>query len=311
MEQVKKKIHAQAQEVFPYTGEGVTVAVLDSGMAMHPDLKENLAAFRDFVGKEKRPYDDSGHGTHVVGCMCGSGLCSGGRYAGIAPKCRIVACKVLDEKGEGDARDMMEAVSFCIRHRKLYGIKILSLSVGLNDQQERAVIKRLADCLEEACDAGILVIVAAGNEGPKADSMSPLGKSPRIISVGCYDGELTGKGRERGRTMQKNCAVYSGRGPDQRGLRKPDIVAPGTGIISCSANFKVLPGGRIKNPYTSMDGTSMAVPAVSGAAALLWQKYPDFTCEQIRNALLWSAADLHKPWNYQGWGLLDVQAALG
>ena len=143
MERVRKMIRAAAQDVFPYTGKGVTAAILDSGIAMHPDIRKNVAAFYDFVDGQKTPYDDSGHGTHVAGCLCGNGFCSGKKYAGLAPDCRIVACKVLDEKGEGCAEDMIRAIRWCIQTKELYGTRILSLSVGLSNLKDSRVNENL------------------------------------------------------------------------------------------------------------------------------------------------------------------------
>jgi len=303
MDRVKKLVSAIKEEIYPYTGEGVTAAVIDSGIAMHPDLRKNLAGFRDFVGHEKRPYDDSGHGTHVAGCICGSGSCSEGKYAGMAPGCRILSCKVLDEKGEGTAEAMIEAVSFILDTQKLYGTKILNLSAGLSRFQDPATSQELNVCLEKAWQAGLLVVVAAGNTGPKPDSMSLLGKGKNVIAVGCYEKEET-------QNQPKSCLMYSGRGPEGAGIRKPDIVAPGSRIMSCHAAYRMQRNGRVNKPYVAMDGTSMSVPIISGAAALLWHKYPHFSNEQIRRRILWTARDLGEPWNYQGWGMLDVKRML-
>ena len=297
MDRVKKMIHAEREEVYPYSGKGITVAVLDSGICLHPDIGGSLIGFRDFVSGYRRPYDDSGHGTHVAGCICGSGMVSAGKYAGIAPGARVLSCKVLDDRGEGAAKDMMGALEWCIQTKDLYGTKIVSLSVGTD--KDEGVVRMLRQGLELVWQAGLLPVVAAGNQGPAQGSMSALGRGEKVISVGCYDEKRPG---EEG----VFCEQYSGRGWEQEGIRKPDILAPGSNVVSCCAHYRLYRNGKITSPYTAMSGTSMAVPAVSGAAALLWEKYPAYTNEQIRNVLLKSARDLGKPWNYQGWGLLDV-----
>ncbi len=303
MNRVKRVIRATRQETAPYTGTGVTAALLDTGIALHPDISSRLAAFKDFLKQSARPYDDSGHGTHVAGCLCGNGGCSNGLYSGVAPGCRIVACKVLDENGEGSVSDMIAGIRYVLDTRKLYRTRILNISVGVGKIEERQAQEELLSWLEEAWQAGLFVVVAAGNRGPGAGSISPLGLSPHVIAVGCHDGKTF--------PDKKNaCENYSGRGPDGNRIKKPDIVSPGTGVISCNALFRKNRFGAVQNPYTTKSGTSMAVPAVSGAAALLWQKYPDFSNEQIKERLLYHAQDLGEAWGKQGWGMLQVGRAL-
>lgn len=303
MNRVKRVIHATPEEVLPYNGNGVTVAILDTGIAMHPDIAGRVVAFKDICQNNARPYDDSGHGTHVAGCLCGNGSCSRGMYSGIAPGCRIVACKILDREGEGSVQDMIRGIRYVLDTKKLYHTRIMNVSVGIGEIEKQREQEKLIACLEEAWEAGLLVVVAAGNKGPKANSMSALGFSPHVIAAGCHDGKNF--------PNRKNaCENYSGRGPVGYRIRKPDIVSPGTGVISCNAWFKKNRFGQIMNPYTIKDGSSMSVPAVSGAAALLWQKYPLFTNEQIKERLLLSAHDLGEEWGKQGWGMLNVSGAL-
>lgn len=303
MNRVKKVIHATPEEVFPYSGDGVTAAILDTGIAMHPDIAGRVVAFKDICQNHTRPYDDSGHGTHVAGCLCGNGSCLQGMYRGIAPGCRIVVCKILDREGEGSVQDMMKGIRYVLDTRKLYHTRILNVSVGIGEMDKEREQEKLIACLEEAWEAGLFVVVAAGNKGPKENSLSALGASERVIAVGCHDGKDFAD-------RKRACENYSGRGPSGYRIKKPDIVSPGTGIISCNAWYKKNHFGKIINPYTAKDGSSMSVPAVSGAAALLWQKYPRFTNEQIRERLLFSARDLGEEWGKQGWGMLDVAGAL-
>lgn len=130
MNRVKRVVHATAAEVNGLSGKGVTAAVLDTGIALHPDLSGRIAGFADFVGGQKQPYDDSGHGTHVAGCLCGNGKCSNGLYAGIAPGCRLVVCKVLDERGDGNVAAMIEGIRYVLDTRRIYHTRILNISVG-------------------------------------------------------------------------------------------------------------------------------------------------------------------------------------
>lgn len=303
MNRVRKVIHAEPAEVFPYTGAGVTAAILDTGFAMHPDLEKRLVGFRDFCGGSSRPYDDSGHGTHVAGCLCGSGACSRGLYAGIAPRCRIVAGKVLDENGEGAVEDMIAGIRYVLETRKLYQTRILNISVGINHIEEKGEQEELVSWLEEAWYAGLFVVVAAGNKGPGNGSISRLGLSEHVVAVGCHDGKNFWD-------KCNACENYSGRGKAGARVRKPDLVAPGTEVISCNAGFRKKPMGGVWNPYLAKSGSSMSVPMVSAAAALLWEKYPFFSNEQIKERILRSAVDLGEAPHKQGWGMVNVRKGL-
>lgn len=302
MDRVKKLIHAEEEEVFPYTGSGVTVAILDTGIAMHPDFADRVIGFRDFVGTSRMPYDDCGHGTHVAGCLCGNGACSGGLYAGVAPGCRILSGKVLDDKGDGTISNMAAGIEWVLDSRELYQIKILNISVSMGETDHIRMMQYLVSCLEKVWDAGIFVVVAAGNKGPAAGSISPLGASRKVVTVGCHDGNSF-----HGR--QNSCESYSGRGPTCAELKKPDIVAPGTDIMSCSAGFRQTVRG-CRDAYIVKNGTSMSTPLVAGAAALCLQKYPKYSNEQLKRRILWSASDLGESWSKQGWGMLNVARSL-
>lgn len=302
MDRVKKLIHAEEEEVFPYTGSGVTVAILDTGIAMHPDFADRVIGFRDFVGTSRMPYDDCGHGTHVAGCLCGNGACSGGLYAGVAPGCRILSGKLLDDKGDGTISNMAAGIEWVLDSRELYQIKILNISVSMGETDHVRMMQYLVSCLEKVWDAGIFVVVAAGNKGPAAGSISPLGASRKVVTVGCHDGNSF-----HGR--QNSCESYSGRGPTCAELKKPDIVAPGTDIMSCSAGFRQTVRG-CRDAYIVKNGTSMSTPLVAGAAALCLQKYPEYSNEQLKRRILWSASDLGESWSKQGWGMLNVARSL-
>lgn len=302
MNRVKRVIHAAGAEIGPYTGAGVTAAVLDTGIALHPDLDGRLVGFKDFCQNQRLPYDDSGHGTHVAGCLCGNGGCSGGIYAGIAPGSRILVCKVLDRNGEGNAGSMIEAIRYVLETRRLYHTRILNISVGVGKIQDKKLEAELFSWLLKAWDSGIFVVVAAGNGGPAPDSISPMGLQGHLVSVGCHDGKRFSGGNA--------CQEYSGRGPKGGQIKKPDIVSPGTHIISCSAWFIKTRFGAVKNAYAAKSGTSMAVPAVSGTAALLWEKFPHLTNEEVREKILHAAQDLGEEWGKQGWGMLHAGRAL-
>ena len=155
--------------------------------------------------------------------------------------------------------------------------------------------------LEKLTDHGILVLCAAGNKGPAAGSLSFLGESDRVISVGCHDGEYF-------RGDPTRCASHSGRGDRNSVLRKPDIVAPGTRIKSCSGRYQK--GMRTEFAYEVRSGTSMATPIVTGCLARVLQLEPRLTAKELKKLLTSTATDLGEPWNHQGWGMVCPRGML-
>lgn len=283
-------------------GGGITIGVLDTGMGEHPDLTGRLIRFQDFVGRRPLAYDDNGHGTHVCGIICGSGAASQGKYMGMAPGVRLVVGKVLDEKGDGSTESMLRGLDWILRIRKQCRVRILNISVGIGTLEEAQKEQQLKAMIEEVWDSGILVVCAAGNKGPDPGTISAVGGSSKAVTVGCHDGryEIDSPGR---------CETYSGRGVEGAALRKPDLVAPGTDIVSCNIHYYRL-HGKFRNAYTAKSGTSMATPIVSGAAALAMQKFPQMTNEDCKRRLQYTARDLHLPWNQQGWGMVQVRRLL-
>lgn len=299
MQRVRKLVRGNLRDSLD--GTGVTVAVLDTGLGTHPDLDGRLVCFRDFVGRRHLAYDDNGHGTHVCGILCGNGSLSGGRFRGMAPGISLVAGKVLDRDGDGVAETMLEGLDWVLSLRKRYRIRILNISVGIGNLEEPEMERKLHRKVDELWNEGILVVCAAGNKGPEDGSISGIGSS-RAITVGCHDGSYA-------RNDPRRCELYSGRGLSGSSVRKPDLVAPGTDIISCNVHY-FSRGGRAGNAYVAKSGTSMATPVVSGAAALVFQKYPGMTNEECRQGLQYTATDLGLPWNRQGWGMVNAERML-
>ena len=292
MDQVRRKTNATSAYQRHLTGKGVTVAFLDTGISMHPDLQGRILAFRDFQNGKKYPYDDSGHGTHVAGICCGSGQLSRGQYAGMAPGAGIVSAKVLDYHGNGMREQVLSSVSWILKNKNRYHIKILNVSVGaVNSQEERNAV--LAECMEHAWEAGLVVVVAAGNMGPHAGSVTVPGTNKKVITVGAFDDCIFPGG------------CYSGRGPTQECICKPEITAPGSNIRSCSSTWYL--DGR---KYCIKSGTSMAAPVVSGAIALLLEKEPHLTNVEVKMRLKNCARNLNLPKYQQGWGMIDVNLLL-
>ena len=302
MWRVKKQINCTEEVQSKYSGKNISVAILDTGIFFHPDFSNRILDFRDFVNQKKNPYDDSGHGTHVAGCIAGDGQLSGGKYSGIAPSCNLIVGKILDQNGEGKIRNMLEAIQWISNFKDQYNIKILNISVGFEDNITDDRIQKLRNALEELYKQNVLIIVAAGNKGPRLKSISPLGMSNKILTVGCHDLDFS----KNGVTL---CETYSGRGPSNFSLKKPDLVSPGTYIISTSSKCKKI-NNVFSHSYEPKSGTSFATPLVSGAAALLLEKNSNLNAQELKYRLCYSATDLREPWNKQGWGMLNIKRAL-
>ena len=276
------------------TGRGIGVAVLDTGCFPHEDYQERIAAFFDMVRRRRLPYDDNGHGTHVCGIIAGDGSASKGRFCGIAPGCHLIPVKVLDKRGGGYVSDVLAGLHTIMQQRERYNIRIINVSVGSFSGRSMNENSALVRGVEEAWDSGFTVVVAAGNMGPKSGTITTPGISRKVITVGCSDDH------QEVNVMGNRMSDYSGRGPTRACICKPDIVAPGAAIKSCS------PGGG----YAVKSGTSMATPYVSGAIALLLEQHPEMSNRDVKLFLRERAVDLGLPRNQQGWGLLDIPSLL-
>jgi len=314
-------------------GAGVTVAVLDSGIATNTDLTASrIVGWKDFVNGRPAPYDDAGHGTYVAGLIAGDGSASvpvedGGyatvQFRGVAPAASIVGIKVLDEVGQARTSTLIAGIAWAIAHKDQYDIRVLNLSIGGNpvgsftrDPVDRAV--------EAAWRSGIVVVCAAGNEGDFGPGgvLSP-GNDPFVITVGATDT------RQTAAVTDDVVADYSSVGPtlfDE--VAKPDLVAPGNRLVSLRtqgsyidmlapenviplADFAPMaPAGTVSN-YLMLSGTSTSAPVVAGAAALMIGVDPSLTPDDVKVRLMGSAdpvpgATVHQ----QGAGTLDVDGAL-
>ncbi len=147
MDRVKRQLGCSDRLQFDITTQDICVAVLDTGIGSHPDFEDRLVAFYDFVNNRQSAYDDSGHGTHVAGCIGGSGRLSNGRFSGIAPTCRFCVGKVLDEKGEGSIESMYQGLLWVMENRLRYRIRVLNISVGIGESGERDRMAELAGLL--------------------------------------------------------------------------------------------------------------------------------------------------------------------
>lgn len=304
MDRVKRQLKCSEKIQYSVATEEICVAVLDTGIGSHPDFGDRVVAFRDFVNGRQESYDDSGHGTHVAGCIGGSGYLSNGRFSGIAPTCKLCVGKILDEKGEGSIESMHRGLVWVFENLERYQIRVLNISVGIGEDGNRERMGELTELLETICAQDVVVVCAAGNKGPQEGSLSPLGLSRSVITVGCHEGGYFGNRKDL-------CENYSGRSFEDLPYRKPDLVAPGTDIVSCNVNWRQGRNGRYRDAYVKKSGTSMATPIVSGAAALYLQKYPYSTGGQVKRQMIYTARDLGEEWSRQGWGMPDLEKLCG
>lgn len=290
------RIQIHCEDTGGLTGRGIGVAVLDTGCFLHEDFEHRVIDFSDMVQKRLLPYDDNGHGSHICGIIGGSGQTSNGRYRGVAPGCSLISVKVLDRRGNGFASDVLAGLRYIRDNRERLGIRIVNISVGSLSRKSMGENSALVRGVNDAWDDGLVVVVAAGNMGPKRGTITTPGISRKVITVGCSDDN------KEVNVMGNRMVDYSGRGPTGSCICKPDVVAPGASVMSCANQ-----SGR----YTAKSGTSMATPLVSGAIALLLEKYPDMSNRDVKLRLRERCTDLGLPQNQQGWGLLDVEKLLG
>lgn len=300
MNRVRKQVGCSDHMQRDILTENVAVAILDTGIGAHPDFDSRVVAFEDFVNGRQGSYDDSGHGTHVAGCVGGSGYASRGLYRGMAPACRLCVGKVLDNNGEGSIDSMRRGLLWVMKNRVRYQIRVLNVSLGIGTDGEKDRMHELTELLDDMWRQGVVVVCAAGNNGPKEGTISPLGASRSVITVGCHEGGYFGA---RGDL----CENYSGRGSRNMLYRKPDVVAPGTDIVSCNVRCRGNDRSGYRDAYTRKSGTSMATPIVSGAAALYLQKYPYMNNEQVKRQMIYCASDMGDTWSKQGWGMLNLE----
>ena len=295
MNRARLEIHCDETALDGITGKGVGVAVLDTGIYIHEDLKGKILGFKDFVHGKSFLMMIMVMELHVSAMIAGSGAASGGIFKGIAPGKPDPWDKSAGQERNGYAADVLMGLRWIREHRNEYGIRIVNISVGSLARQEMTENSVLVKGVNAAWDDGLVVVVAAGNHGPAPGTVTTPGISRKVITVGCSDDH------KEVEVMGSKMVDYSGRGPTKACVCKPDIVAPGCGIISCCNE----PGH-----YFIKSGTSMSTPLVSGAIALLLEKYPSMSNKDVKLRIRERAVDLGLPHNQQGWGKLDVKRLL-
>jgi serine protease AprX len=277
-----------------YTGHGIDVAVVDSGIAALPEFEGRVVKGPDLsfdAGSALGGTDGFGHGTHMAGIIAGRARDAGAddelerdakkQFVGIAPDARLIDMKVGAADGAVDVSQVIAAIDWVVQHRNTDGrnIRVLNLSFGTDGVQSYEV-DPLTFAVENAWKHGIVVVVAAGNDGYGSPQLNNPAYDPYVIAVGAADTNAT--------TSEGDdfIADFSSRG-DLR--RRPDVVAPGRSVVSLRA-----PGSAIDDAFATArvndrlfrgSGTSQAAAVVSGAAALLLDEYPNLTPDQVKAAL--------------------------
>src|SRR5579871_5803545 len=292
-----------------YTGTGIGIAVIDSGIYNHPDLNvansnQSRVVYRQSFATGGVMNDDYGHGTHVAGILAGNGSQSAlpgstRLLSGIAPNANMLDLRVLDANGSASDSQVIAAIQQAVQLKSQYNVRVINLSLG-RQIFESCTMDPLCQAVESAWKSGIVVVVAAGNLGRNGyASITSPGNSPHAITVGCMK---TMETYPRGDDL---IASYSSKGPTYIDLTvKPDVVAPGNLVVSLLAPGSTLaaeypanvvppsyyaPGSSGPVEYFRLSGTSMATPVVSGAAALMLQRYPGLSPDTVKARLMKTA----------------------
>jgi serine protease AprX len=300
------------------TGNGVAVAVLDSGVAADLDLTaptNRILASVNFADQASTS-DPGGHGTHIAGIVAGNGTRSDGEFVGVAPQANIVDVRVLGRTGSGRMSSVVRGIEWVLAHRAEYNIRVINLSLGAPAPLSYR-IDPLSAAVEIAWRRGLVVVAASGNTGPERDTVTSPGIDPYVITVGATDSHGTRNAND------DTLAWFSAWGNTESGP-KPDLVAPGRRLASAhvpgSTLHTLYPDRVVAAPngstYFRLSGTSQSTGVVSGAAALLLQRHPHLTPDQVKAALVtgvqaygWDTGPVLPDPIADGRGMVDAQDA--
>jgi serine protease AprX len=295
-------------------GAGVTVAVVDTGVAYSDDLAGRVvhvdaSATLGSPDRFRLLEDGYGHGTFMAGLIAGDGKDSDGAYVGVAPKARILDVRVANPDGSTSLAQVLHGLDVVATTGKVLGVKVLNLSLSSGSPLPYQV-DPLTMALDALWHSGVTVVVPAGNDGGGTGTISSPGVDPTLITAGALDENGTGARKD------DTVAPFSGRGPAPQGVAKPDLVAPGSHLVSLRAPFSVVdlqnPTSRIHGTYFRGSGTSMATAVTSGAIADILAVRPDLSPDGVKALLTGTAykrAGLKDP-SAAGAGGLDLRAAL-
>jgi serine protease AprX len=278
-------------------GSNVTVAVLDTGLgnitglAKGADNKSGrIVAWKDFIDGSHKPIDPNGHGTHVAGIIANSQKGADGEWNGIAPGVDLAGVRVLDENGYGTYETVIMGLQWVHQNYARYHIRIVNLSM-VAPVQSPYWADPLNQAVTQVWADGITVIVAAGNSGPDAMSITVPGNNPYVITVGAYTDNFTPADWN-----DDYIPTFSSAGPTLDGFVKPDVVAPGAHMVSLVPEDSILakqyPNNQLGSHYFKLAGTSQATAVVSGIAALIISNNPRITPNEVKMRLTGTAL----PW---------------
>ncbi len=316
------------------TGKGIGIALIDTGVQLHSDFKRPIGSKSivevEIVGHETGLADYFGHGTHVAGILYGNGSASSDSlsfrtFRGLAPEAQLISIRALAPDGTGYTSDIITGVDWVVKNARAYNIRVLNLSLG-HPVFESYLTDPLCRAVAVAVRKGIVVVVAAGNDGAIGTGFGTItspGNSPSAITVGALDDRNTVPATD------DVLAGYSSKGPSLIDfVVKPDLVAPGTWIVSARAvsswldtehheltlqiaDYKNDPAHAAQDgAYYTLSGTSMATPMVTGAAALMLQKDPTLNPATVKARLMKSAVKDTRLVFETGAGSLDVYGAV-
>ena len=288
----------------PLTGQAIGIAVIDSGVASHPDLANRVIVSQNFNPNVTGTDDAYGHGTAVAGIIAGNGTAGPGRFIGVAPQANLISLRVNDGNGGAPTSAIMNAIQWAVINRNTYNIRVINLSLQAS-VQESYHTSPIDAAVEYAWLKGLVVVVAAGNSGPNSALYAPA-NDPYVITVGATDDQGTVA------TTDDTLAGFSSYGVTQDGFTKPDFVAPGRRIITTLApnsSFALnYPNFLVGSQYIQLSGTSVAAPVVSGLAALYIESNPTVRPGQLKAVLLATANRLGVAGS--GGGYPDAQHAI-
>ena len=278
-----------------FTGNGITVAVLDTGLTnnlpgINKDTTQNARTIHwaDFTeNPTPERTDPNGHGTHVTGIIANSRLGADGEWNGIAPDVSLVNVRVLGEEGWGTYESVIQGIDWVVANKDTYDIRVMNLSLVATPQSPY-----WADPINQAVmvawDAGIVVVAAAGNSGPEPMSITVPGNNPYAISVGAFTDNYTPLD-----ASDDYIPPFSAAGPTLDGFVKPDIIAPGAHMTSTMQSNTWLatnhPNYKVNGTNFAMAGTSQATGVVSAIAALMLEQDPTLTPDQVKYRLMRTA----------------------
>jgi serine protease AprX len=290
-----------------HEGQGVTVAVVDTGVADVPELTGHVLAHLDVTGTGGG--DGYGHGTFMAGLIAASGAASDGAYLGVAPNARILDVKVSRPDGGTDLGSVLKGLQAVADSSRRYDVQVVNLSLSSGSPVSYQV-DPLNQALRALWRSGLTVVVPSGNDGPAAGTVESPGNDPTLLTTGGVD--------EHGTAARDDDSVgtYSGRGPTRQGILKPDLAAPGTSVIGLRSPGSVIdtsyPQARIGEDYFRGSGTSMSAAVVSGVVAGVLSKNSKLRPDDVKALLrgtAYRAAGLADP-TAAGTGGLDASAAL-